>query len=222
MLSSNELRSIYDQLGQRQDTQKFYEGPALNSLLAHAGFETAKAVFEVGTGTGAFAELLLRQYLPPEADYTGVDLSAVMVALTREKLAPFADRARVYQTSGDLAFSIPTASVDRVVSNYVIDLLSEAAIAALMREAWRMLRPGGRLCLVGLTPGFTPLSKLVSTVWQLVYQVAPRTVGGCRPLQSSVFVEAEAWRLCHHDYVRPYNIPSEILILEKWPAVGAG
>jgi ubiquinone/menaquinone biosynthesis C-methylase UbiE len=215
MLSINQIRAIYDRLGQRQDSQKYYEETALENLLAHADFESARSVFELGTGTGAFAERLLRQYLPTQARYLGVDLSSVMVALTREKLVPFGERASVYQSEGELVFDIPTATVDRFVSNYVVDLLSEEAIDGLLQEAWRMLTPGGRLCWVSLTKGPTVRSRLVSTVWQIIYRLAPHRVGGCRPLRSSGFVKREAWKVIHRDRVTPHNIPSEILILEK-------
>ena len=38
-----------------------------------------------------------------------------------------------------------------VVSTYVLDILSDADIASMLRESHRLLRPGGVLCLTGLT-----------------------------------------------------------------------
>ena len=52
MLSRQEARAVYDRIGAWQDTQAFYEGPALDALIAHGSFEDARAVFEVGCGTG--------------------------------------------------------------------------------------------------------------------------------------------------------------------------
>ena len=40
-------------------------------------------------------------------------------------------------------------TVDVFVSTYVLDLLSEADVAEVLRLAGRILRPGGQLCLTG-------------------------------------------------------------------------
>jgi len=37
-LTSSEARAYYDKFGKKQDTQGFYEDPALDDLIAHAGF----------------------------------------------------------------------------------------------------------------------------------------------------------------------------------------
>lgn len=42
-------------------------------------FETATHVFELGCGTGRFAERLLERHLPATARYKGIDLGPTMV-----------------------------------------------------------------------------------------------------------------------------------------------
>jgi hypothetical protein len=54
MLSHEEARAFYDWFGARQDSQRFYEDPALCDLLGHADFGEARSVFEFGCGTGRF------------------------------------------------------------------------------------------------------------------------------------------------------------------------
>jgi hypothetical protein len=69
MLTRKQVRSFYNRFGKKQDWQRFYEGPAVQDLLAHGAFEKAHAVFELGSGTGWFAEHLLERYLPESATY---------------------------------------------------------------------------------------------------------------------------------------------------------
>jgi tRNA G46 methylase TrmB len=54
-LSPEQARRIYDRIGRAQDWQRFYEDAATAELAAHASFGDARAVFELGCGTGRFA-----------------------------------------------------------------------------------------------------------------------------------------------------------------------
>ena len=52
MLNREQAKTFYDRLGSRQDSQAFYEDPAIRDLIAEADFETARSIFEFGCGTG--------------------------------------------------------------------------------------------------------------------------------------------------------------------------
>ena len=212
MLSRREARAVYDRIGAWQDTQAFYEGPALDTLIAHGAFEDARAVFEVGCGTGRVAERLLRERCPPEARYEGVDLSGDMVQVTRERLAPFGARATVRQTDGALTFDRPEGSQDRIVATYVLDLLSREDAQTLLDEAHRLLGERGRLCLAGLTWGAGVLSGAVAHLWDTLHAMRPQWVGGCRPVRVQPLLDEARWREQHHAVVTAWGVPSEVLI----------
>ncbi len=176
------LQAHYDALGAGQDAEAWYEDPAFDDLCANCRFEEARAVVEVGCGTGRFAERLLRSHLTPRATYFGLDLSTVMVNLTRSRLAEFGARCRIEQ--GDAAAGLPLGEgvADRVVMTFVLDLLTPAETAAVLDEARRVLAPGGVLCAASLDRGRGLASRLRSFGWNLVHAIAPLKVGGCRPL----------------------------------------
>ena len=44
----DDARRFYDRFGSRQDTQGFYENPALDDLVKYADFEHARSVLEFG------------------------------------------------------------------------------------------------------------------------------------------------------------------------------
>jgi len=212
VLSRREVEAVYDRIGAWQDTQSFYEAPALDALIAHGEFEEAGAIFEVGSGTGRFAEWLLRDHCPSDARYEGVDLSGTMVEIARERLASFGDRAAVRQTDGRLTFDRPAGSQDRVVATYLLDLLSPDDARTLIDEAHRLLSPDGRLCLAGLTWGRGPLSRLVSRGWAAVHALRPGWVGGCRPMEARSLLRDGHWREEHHSVVTAWGVPSEVLV----------
>lgn len=212
LLSHSEARAVYDRIGWRQDTQAFYEDPALDVLVAHGDFGSAASILEMGCGTGRLAERLLRDHCPPSARYVGLDLSPRMVEIARDRLRPFEERAEVVQTDGRLETDRPSGSHDRVLATYLLDLLSTDDIRTFLNEAHRLLRDHGRLCLTGLTHGKSLLGRMVSASWARVHALRPEWVGGCRPLHLRPLVEAGPWIILHREVVRAWGVPSEILI----------
>ncbi len=214
-LSHDQARRVYDRIGARQDTQAFYEDRATRILVSHGEFGTARRVLEFGCGTGRFAFRLLSQHLPQDARYRALDLSPTMVRLARERLAPFGQRAEVALTDGSPPTAEPADSCDRFVSNFVLDLLSEEDIAAVVREAHRILEPAGLLCLSSLSTGTGSFSRLVSRLWVRVQGLRPALVGGCRPLELLAWVTPPRWKLRHHARLAPFGVASEVVVAER-------
>jgi len=214
-------KAFYDRFGSKQDAQGFYEDRALALLVANAELGTARRLLELGCGTGRLARSLLERSLGSGAAYCGLDLSTTMVRLARDRLRPFAGRALVAQAVAGPRLPVADGAVDRFLSTYVLDLLAPDTIAEVLREAHRVLAPGGRLGLVGITRGRTPGSRLVMSGWSLVHRVAPALVGGCRPLSLPPFLDGASWRLDFHRVVSSYGIASEVLVATRRSAGGA-
>lgn len=101
---------------------------------------------DAGTGTGRMLELFAGTY----AQGIGFDLSQSMLAYARVKLAE-AGIANAQLRHGDLyGLALPDRSADAVVMHQVLHYLAEPQRA--IREAARLLRPGGRLLIVDFAP----------------------------------------------------------------------
>jgi ubiquinone/menaquinone biosynthesis C-methylase UbiE len=212
ILKPSEAQAFYDRFGKKQDSQCFYEDPAIDDLIAHASFSEANNVFEFGSGTGRFAARLLKEILPEEATYVGCDLSRTMVDLATNRIAPYARRAQVFQSDGSALSSIPDNSVDRVISTYVLDLMSEIDIAEFLLGANRILRAGGKVCLVSLTKGVTLPSRIVAAIWALVFRLRASLVGGCRPIILERHMNPKYWETEYRNVVVAFGVPSEVLV----------
>lgn len=211
-LSPAEAKRFYDRLGSRQDWQGFYENPAINELIAHAAFDSARSVFEFGCGTGALAARLLQDYLPAHARYVGLDISGTMVSLARDRLKPWSERARVDQSDGTVRILEPDRSFERFISTYVFDLLAPDFIDQLLSEAHRLLVPGGKLCLVSMTFGASPLSRAVCWGWQRMWRISPGVVGGCHPIELSDYLNSEQWKADYETKVASWGLVSQVLV----------
>jgi SAM-dependent methyltransferase len=113
-------------------------------------------LLDVGTGTGALALAALERW--PQLRVTGLDPSEGMLDRARAaadvRLGGRAD-GRLHFVRGDAA-ELPAepASYDVVVSSFVLQLLDRRPAA--MREARRVLRPGGTFAWVAWLAGEAP------------------------------------------------------------------
>lgn len=214
-LSSNQAKRIYDRMGRLQDSQALYEDRARRRLLQHASMDEASSVVEFGPGTGRFAAHLLSVHLPPTASYVGLELSTTMTRHARANLAPWASRATIQQTDGSPEIPSPDGAFDRFVSSYVFDLLSPENITTILAEAHRVLRPGGRLCLVSASPGQTRWQRAIMGTVSAVHRVNPSFIAGCQPIELRPFIDGSSWNMIYHGHEAFLGITSEILVAKR-------
>jgi ubiquinone/menaquinone biosynthesis C-methylase UbiE len=105
-----------------------------------------RSLLDLGTGTGRILELF-----GPNIDRgLGIDLSLDMLALARERI----ERAGLRHCSvrqGDIYdLAVPAGSFDVVIVHQVLHFLDDGARA--IREAARVLAPGGRLLVIDFAP----------------------------------------------------------------------
>ncbi len=109
--------------------------------LAVADLHEGETVLDLGSGGGIDVLLSARRVGPTGRAY-GVDMTDEMLALARANAAS-AGADNVEFVKGTIeAVPLPDASVDVVISNCVINLSTDKA--AVLAEAHRLLRPGGR------------------------------------------------------------------------------
>ena len=121
-----------------------YAGLGCGNPLSLAGLQAGEVVLDLGSGAG-FDALLAAQKVGPLGRVIGVDMTPQMVAKAKEN----AIKAGMPQVEFHRGFienlPLPDKSVDVVISNCVVNLSPDKP--AVFREAWRVLRVGGRLVM---------------------------------------------------------------------------
>ena len=147
----------------------------------------------------------------PEGDNIGIDLSPGMLERAKRRMAgiPGSD----YSLTLASAFDIPVAdeSIDVLVNNYMFDLIAFDQMASVLGEFRRVLRPGGKLVLVNMTTG----ERFGSKIYERIYRLSPRTMGGCRGINLSEKLQASGFHVEAREYHQQMLFPSEVILANR-------
>ena len=135
-------------------------------------------VLFVGAGTGLGLE-----FLPPGVLITAIDLTPAMLARLRRRASRLGLTVDARVMDG-MALDFPDASFDAVILHFIVAVIPDPA--RCLREAARVLRPGGRIALLdkfvpdGVKPPLllrllNPLTSLLAT--EITRQLGPLLAG---------------------------------------------
>jgi ubiquinone/menaquinone biosynthesis C-methylase UbiE len=146
----------------------------LEALMSTAEPRPEDVAVDLGAGTG-FVTMALA---PKVTSVLAVDISAAMT----ESLAKNAAEGGLVNVTTEVAdlttFQLPEGSVDLVVSSYVLHHLLDPGKKALVQQAVRWLRPGGRLVIADMMFGRGSTQRDREILRQKALALAAKGPGG--------------------------------------------
>jgi SAM-dependent methyltransferase len=115
------------------------------TVLAALGLKPGEDVLDIGSGPG-FLACEMSSEVAPGGSVTGVDPSGSMLSIARARSRPAGSAPAEFRPGEATALPCAAGSFDVVTSTQVYEYVDD--VPAALAEAWRVLRPGGRLLVL--------------------------------------------------------------------------
>jgi ubiquinone/menaquinone biosynthesis C-methylase UbiE len=137
----------------RLETQVVLSWEAEARRLAALPLPAAPRILELGAGPGFVTERLAALF--PAARITALDIDARLLAIAAERIG--AAPAIEFVQADALATGLPDGRFDLVLSRYLLQHLSPPQ--PMLREALRLLRPGGLHAIIEIDDGMWGMAE---------------------------------------------------------------
>lgn len=156
---------------------KLTESKAADKVIELAEIKDGEQIIEIACGTGlVFREILKRN---PNGKNQGIDLSIDMLSKAKKLMSK--EQFQNYELrQGDvLNLQIPDQSFDKLINNFMIDLMPEDKFDDILSEFHRILKPNG----IAVISVFSNGQKKVNKFWVWLAKYFPKLLTDCRPVE---------------------------------------
>ncbi len=167
-------------------------------------------VLDVGYGTG-HALVDLARSTGPAGFAAGVDQSAAMQRAARRRLQKVGVRAALALADAT-ALPYRDACFDVAFMSFVLELFDTPEIPAVLAEARRVVRPGGRLGVVALAAA--DHREFVSRLYLAGHRRLPRLLD-CRPIPTKQLIRDAGYRIEAAVSRSTWDLPVDLVVASR-------
>ena len=208
--SHEQTRALYDRLAHWYDRiAGAAEYASIEAGLTRLALRAGERALDVGCGTGS-ALLRIASQVGERGLACGVDISPRMCAIARRKASASPERAWVHIQEGD-ATALPYAdgTFDAVFMSFTLEVFDTSEIPRVLAECRRVLRPGGRICIVSLSAR-TPYTQM-TRLYLRARAMLPHLVD-CRPIHPADAVHSSHFLVEGAEERMMWGMPVEVAI----------
>ncbi len=209
-VAQNEIGALYDSKAWFYDVWAYFtESKARYRALELAKIHNNQSVLEVAVGTGLmFSDIVQRN---SKGENIGIDISQGMLSKAKRRLSK--QQNENYSLSIGSAFNLKVkdASIDMLVNNYMFDLIPFNQMDSVIDEFNRVLKQNGKLLLINMTKS----ERFGASLYENLYSLSPRLMGGCRGVQLTDLLTQHVFRIEVREYIQQMLFPSEVILAYK-------
>ena len=209
-VAQNEIGALYDSKAWFYDVWAYFtESKARYRALELAKIHNNQSILEVAVGTGLmFSDIVQRN---SKGENIGIDISQGMLSKAKRRLSK--QQNENYSLSIGSAFNLKVkdASIDMLVNNYMFDLIPFNQMDSVIDEFNRVLKQNGKLLLINMTKS----ERFGASLYENLYSLSPRLMGGCRGVQLTDLLTQHGFRIEVREYIQQMLFPSEVILAYK-------
>jgi ubiquinone/menaquinone biosynthesis C-methylase UbiE len=183
----NKIARVYDLLAEHS------EAPVRKAGIEMLHVRQGQHILEIGFGTG-HSLIELARSAGPSGKVFGIDLSDKMVEIAQKVVEKENLEKRIELSCGDaLHLSYEQESLDGIFMSFTLELFDTPEIPLVLSECRRVLKPGGRIVIVGMSR-VSP-DGLMTEMFEWTHQHFPNYLD-CRPILVREALENAGFEIC--------------------------
>jgi demethylmenaquinone methyltransferase/2-methoxy-6-polyprenyl-1,4-benzoquinol methylase len=208
--SKEEAKASYDKMSKWYDilarAERKYGYAGLQKLSAKEG----ETVLEIGFGTG-HGILALAQSVGNSGKVYGIDISEGMCNIAQSRVKGVGLSERVELKCSDAA-KLPFEAnfFDAVFMSFTLELFDTPEIPIVLHECQRVLRSGGRICVVALSKKRQASVRL----YEWFHKKFPSYVD-CRPIFVQKTLEDASFQILDVTEMSMWSLPVAFVVADK-------
>ncbi len=211
--TKEEAKRTYDRVSRWYDPfEGIWERRSIKTGLEKLSIKKGETVLEIGFGTG-HGMLYMAESVGETGKVYGIDISPEMLNITQARLNKRGLSDRVALICGD-AVKLPFGAdfFDAVFMSFVLELFDTPEIPKILSECKRVLKKGGRICVVSISKlgNFNPIRNL----YEWGHEKFPRVLD-CRPIYVQKALEEAKFEMDLATQGSLLGLPVEIVLAEK-------
>jgi demethylmenaquinone methyltransferase/2-methoxy-6-polyprenyl-1,4-benzoquinol methylase len=201
----NKIAKVYDLLAEHSERAMREAG--LAKLAATQG----EHILEIGFGTG-HCLVDLAKTVGPTGKVFGIDISENMVSIARELMEKeqFMDRVEVRRGDAE-ALPYSANCMDGIFMSFTLELFDTPEIPGVLAQCKRVLRPGGRIVVVGVSK--EGKQGVIIKAFEWTHRHFPNLMD-CRPIDIARALEAAGF-IIQDTAIDHMWVPVEIVLAVK-------
>ena len=207
--SKEETRAFYNKIGKAYDLlADRSERPIRQTGLDKLSVVPGERVLEIGFGTG-HCLVALAQRVGPKGKVYGIDLSDEMLRIAQVNLRNEGLAEHALLIRGD-AVKLPYCSslLDAIFMSFTLELFDTPEIPKVLDECKRVLRPGGRIVVAGISK--EGKNGAVTRIYEWTHRHFPNILD-CRPIFLRRALEYAGFRIENVEHKNMW-VPVEIIL----------